>query len=44
MRSRVLLVISALTLSLLLPGTVGARSAQSAVSATAEAEHDRILA
>lgn len=40
MRSRALIVLIALTLSLLLPGTVGARSATSA----AKAEHDRIVA
>ncbi|MEO8273938.1 MAG: hypothetical protein ABI620_07715 [Chloroflexota bacterium] len=40
MRPRVLLVLAALTLSLLLPAAVGARSAQSA----AKAEHDRIVA
>jgi hypothetical protein len=41
MRSRVLVVLGALTLSLLLPGTVGARNGS--VDA-ARAEHDRILA
>lgn len=40
MRSRVLLALTALTLSLLLPATVGARSAQGA----ARAEHDRVVA
>jgi hypothetical protein len=40
MRPRVLVVLSALALSLLLPGAVGARSAPSA----AQSEHDRILA
>lgn len=40
MRSRVLVVIGALMLSLLLPAAVGARSAQSG----AKAEHDRIVA
>ncbi|HET7181064.1 MAG TPA: hypothetical protein VFI15_02420 [Candidatus Limnocylindrales bacterium] len=42
MRSRVLVVLGALTLSLLLPGTVGARSASA--DSAARAEHDRILA
>jgi hypothetical protein len=42
MRSRVLVVMSALALSLLLPGTVGARSGDA--NAAARAEHDRILA
>lgn len=41
MRSRVLVVLGALTLSLLLPGTVGARSGE---VETAKAEHNRILA
>ena len=40
MRSRALLALAALTLSLLLPATVGARSVQSA----AKAEHDRVVA
>lgn len=47
MRSRVLLTLAALTLSLLLPGAVGARSADAAATTAAQAaqaEHDRILA
>jgi V8-like Glu-specific endopeptidase len=40
MRPRVLVVLAALTLSLLLPAAVGARSANS----SAKAEHDRIVA
>jgi V8-like Glu-specific endopeptidase len=40
MRPRVLLVLGALVLTMLMPGTVGARSAQ----AGAKAEHDRIVA
>ena len=40
MRTRVVIVLGALTLSMLLPAAVGARSAQAA----ARAEHDRIVA
>ena len=42
MRSRVLVVLGALTLSMLMPGTVGARSGDA--NAATRAEHDRILA
>ena len=40
MRPRVLVVLSAIALVMLLPGAVGARSAQGA----AKAEHDRVVA
>jgi hypothetical protein len=44
MRPRVLVVLGALTLSLLLPGAVGARSGIDAAKGSAQAEYNRIVA
>ena len=44
MRPRVLVVLAALTLSLLLPAAVGARSAADAAKSSAQAEYNRIIA